>query len=174
MTTLLDAFDRIWNTYGYPQTLYSDGEGAFNNPTAKAQLASKGTDLRIRARGQHATTVEARNGLLRHTMHHIEQELKERDIPLQFTRLLSEAVFACNAFTFYNECSPYNALLGRQPACLPDLPTPDFEQKTDTSGHEREAQIRAVSIEAITQATAVAKTLRALKDKTHIPGERTT
>eukprot|EP00959_Pyramimonas_sp_CCMP1952_P218133 4562395-Pyramimonas_sp.AAC.1 len=81
MHTLLNALDQIWGIYSYPKILYSDGEGAFNNPTAKHILASRGTDLRIRARGQHATTIEARNGLLRHTMHHIEQELKDRDIP---------------------------------------------------------------------------------------------
>eukprot|EP00959_Pyramimonas_sp_CCMP1952_P094081 1967964-Pyramimonas_sp.AAC.1 len=74
-------------------------------------------------------------------MHHIESELKERDIPIVFTRLLTEATFAINAFTFYNSVSPYNALLGRQPACLPDLPTLDFETKTETSDHAREQQI---------------------------------
>ena len=39
-------------------------------------------------------------------------------------------------------------------------------------GHEREQRIRQVSIEAITQATAVAKTNRALRAKTAPDGAR--
>eukprot|EP00959_Pyramimonas_sp_CCMP1952_P184503 3858182-Pyramimonas_sp.AAC.1 len=87
----------------------------------------------MRARGQHATTIEARNGILRHLLHAMEAELNRLDIPLAFTRLLHEALFAANAVTFYNEVSPYNALFGRQPATLPDLPVLDHEQPTETS-----------------------------------------
>eukprot|EP00959_Pyramimonas_sp_CCMP1952_P043375 907209-Pyramimonas_sp.AAC.1 len=52
----------------------------------------------------------------------VEAELNRLYIPLVFTRLLHEASCAANALTFYNEVSPCNALLGRQPAMLPDLP----------------------------------------------------
>ena len=100
-------------------------------------------------------------------MHQFEGELKERNLEVMLPRLLTEALFVINAFTFYNGSSPYNALLGRQPACLPDLPTPDFDQKTETSDHAREQHIRAVSLEAITQATAVAKTLSSWRQDTH-------
>eukprot|EP00959_Pyramimonas_sp_CCMP1952_P402390 8432547-Pyramimonas_sp.AAC.1 len=55
--------------------LYSDGEGAVNNDTAKSVFKAKGTERRIRARGQHATTTEARNGILCHLLHAIETEL---------------------------------------------------------------------------------------------------
>eukprot|EP00959_Pyramimonas_sp_CCMP1952_P215841 4514670-Pyramimonas_sp.AAC.1 len=54
---------------------YSDREGALNNDTAKAGLKAKGTELRMRARGQRATTIEARNGTLRHLLHVMEAEL---------------------------------------------------------------------------------------------------
>eukprot|EP00959_Pyramimonas_sp_CCMP1952_P316342 6621365-Pyramimonas_sp.AAC.1 len=101
----------------------------------------------------------------------MEAELNRLDIPLVFTRPLHEALFAANAFTFYNEVSPYNALFGRQPAMLPDLPVLDHDQPTETSDHSREQTIRRVCIEAITQATAVANTNRAFRTKTTITGQ---
>eukprot|EP00959_Pyramimonas_sp_CCMP1952_P223383 4670170-Pyramimonas_sp.AAC.1 len=90
--------------------------------TVKAVPKATGTELTMRARGQHATAIEARNGILNHGLHAMEAELNMLDIPLVFTRLLHEALSAASAFTFYNEVSPYNALFGRQPAMLPDLP----------------------------------------------------
>eukprot|EP00959_Pyramimonas_sp_CCMP1952_P081766 1707984-Pyramimonas_sp.AAC.1 len=73
----------------------------------------------MRARGQHAAPVEARNGILRHLLHVIEAELNRLDTPLVFTRLLHETLFAADAFTFYDEVSPCNALFGRRPAMPP-------------------------------------------------------
>eukprot|EP00959_Pyramimonas_sp_CCMP1952_P252589 5277467-Pyramimonas_sp.AAC.1 len=66
MTTILDAYHQCWMQIGPAEVFYFDGEGALNNGTAKAVLKAKGTELRTRARGQHATTTEARNGILRH------------------------------------------------------------------------------------------------------------
>ena len=171
--TLIDAYYYCWLAHHYPfQTLYSDGEGGLNNDAAKKAFANKGTVLKIRAPGQHATSIESRNGILRATLHIMEEELKRHNIPVVFKRLLAEAMFATNAFTFYNGMSPYNALTGRQPQCLPDLETPDFPKGPEMSGHEREQHIRQVSLEAITQATAVAKTNRALRAKTAPDGAR--
>eukprot|EP00959_Pyramimonas_sp_CCMP1952_P337499 7067824-Pyramimonas_sp.AAC.1 len=61
--------------FGPAKVLYSDGEGALNNDPATAVLKAKGIELRIRARGQRATTIEARNGILRHILHVMEAEL---------------------------------------------------------------------------------------------------
>eukprot|EP00959_Pyramimonas_sp_CCMP1952_P136159 2848739-Pyramimonas_sp.AAC.1 len=54
---------------------------------------------------------------------------------------------------------------------LPDLPVLHHEQPTEASDHFRELVIRRVRIEAITQATAVAKTHRALRTRTAITGQ---
>ena len=67
-----------------------------------------GTELRICAHGQHAATIEARNGILSHLLHVMEEELTSRNIPFNFSRLLHEALFASNAFTYYNVVSPHN------------------------------------------------------------------
>eukprot|EP00959_Pyramimonas_sp_CCMP1952_P331564 6943064-Pyramimonas_sp.AAC.1 len=124
------------------QGTHSDGEGALNNDTAKEVLKAKGAELRIRARGQRATTLEGRSGVLRHLLHVVETELKSLDILFDFTRLLHEASFAANAFSFYSEVSLCSALFGRQPAMLPDLPVLDHEQPTETFHHSREQVIR--------------------------------
>eukprot|EP00959_Pyramimonas_sp_CCMP1952_P136975 2866239-Pyramimonas_sp.AAC.1 len=101
----------------------------------------------------------------------MEAEVNRLDVPLVFTRLLHEVLFATNASTFYNEVSPYNALFGWQPAVLPDLPVLDQEQPTETSDHSRDQTIRRACIEAITQATAAAKTNRAQRTKTTFTGQ---
>eukprot|EP00959_Pyramimonas_sp_CCMP1952_P142185 2976175-Pyramimonas_sp.AAC.1 len=54
---------------------------------------------------------------------------------------------------------------------LPDLPVLDHEQPTEISDHSRAQTIRRVCIEAINQATAAAKTNRALRTKTTITGQ---
>eukprot|EP00959_Pyramimonas_sp_CCMP1952_P282048 5895126-Pyramimonas_sp.AAC.1 len=54
---------------------------------------------------------------------------------------------------------------------LPDLPALDHEQQTETSYHSREQTIRRVSIKAVTQATAVAESNRALRTITTITGQ---
>ena len=73
MTSLMEAYHQVWMQHGPANILYSDGEGAFSNPTAKEILKFKGTELRMRARGQHATSIASINGILRHTMHVMEE-----------------------------------------------------------------------------------------------------
>eukprot|EP00959_Pyramimonas_sp_CCMP1952_P338865 7096510-Pyramimonas_sp.AAC.1 len=75
MTSILDAYHQCWMRFGPAKVLCSDGEGALNNDTAKTVLKAKGAEPRIHARGQHATTIEARNGRLRHLLHVMEAEL---------------------------------------------------------------------------------------------------
>ena len=59
----------------------------------KEELQHLGTTLKIRALGQHAHYIEARNGILRATMHYLDSDFKRSNIEVSFTRLLAEAVF---------------------------------------------------------------------------------
>eukprot|EP00959_Pyramimonas_sp_CCMP1952_P296920 6211761-Pyramimonas_sp.AAC.1 len=59
---ILDAYNYCWIAYLGPfKVLYSDGEGALKNETAKAMMANKGATRRIqslastRPRSSHAT-----------------------------------------------------------------------------------------------------------------------
>ena len=171
--TLLDAYVESWYKRNGPfKVLTSDGELGLNNDEAKAELKRLGTELRIRAPGQHARTIEIRNAVLRHTMHLIEEDLKRYGTTITFSRLLGEGVFVCKAFTFHNGVSPNNAYTGRQPPFLPDLQNADFNPQGEHTDGEREQRIRQAGIEAITQSTAVAKINRALKAKTTTDGHR--
>ena len=110
--------------------------------------------------------------MLRHVMHMIEEDLKRSNCELPFRRLLAEAIFVVNAFSFYNGVSPYNAHTGRQPPFLPDLENIDFPKDGEHSDLLRERRVREAGITAITQSTAVAKINRALKTSTTIDGSR--
>eukprot|EP00959_Pyramimonas_sp_CCMP1952_P128795 2693490-Pyramimonas_sp.AAC.1 len=75
MTSILDAYHQYWMQFGPAKVPYPGGEGALNNDTAKAVLMARGTELRICARGQYATTIDARSGILCHLLHVMEAEL---------------------------------------------------------------------------------------------------
>eukprot|EP00959_Pyramimonas_sp_CCMP1952_P147149 3079875-Pyramimonas_sp.AAC.1 len=49
VASILDPYHQCWMQFGLAKVLYSDGEGALNNDTAKAVLQAKGNELRIRA-----------------------------------------------------------------------------------------------------------------------------
>ena len=101
LRTLLSAYVNSWFKRNGPfKTLYSDGESALNCDAAKAELKRLGTDLKIKAPGQHAAIVERRNAVLRHVLHMIEADLKRCGIKIPFDRILGEAIFVSNAFTF--------------------------------------------------------------------------
>eukprot|EP00959_Pyramimonas_sp_CCMP1952_P294054 6150259-Pyramimonas_sp.AAC.1 len=59
ITGILDSYHQCWMQFGPAKVFYSDGEGALNNDTARAVLKAKCIERRIRARGQHATAIEA-------------------------------------------------------------------------------------------------------------------
>eukprot|EP00959_Pyramimonas_sp_CCMP1952_P282637 5907648-Pyramimonas_sp.AAC.1 len=72
MASILAAYHQFRMQFGPGKAFYSDGEGALSNDIAKAVLKARGTELRILARGQRATTIEARNCILRHLLHVME------------------------------------------------------------------------------------------------------
>ena len=152
--------------HGPFQILYSDRGKGLDNVKSHAELKRLGTELRVRAPGQHARTAEVRQAMLRHVMHMIEEDLKRHSHSIPLQRLYAEALFVVNAFTFYNGVSPYNAHTGRQPACLPDVESLDFPKSGEPADIGREQRIRESAIQAITQSTAVAKINRVLKGKT--------
>ena len=78
----------------------TDGQSGMNTAEAKAELKRPGTELRVRAPGQHARIIEIRNAMLRQVMHLIEEDLKRFNITTPFKRLLGEAIFVCNALFF--------------------------------------------------------------------------
>eukprot|EP00959_Pyramimonas_sp_CCMP1952_P119796 2504812-Pyramimonas_sp.AAC.1 len=101
----------------------------------------------------------------------MEAELIRLDAPLMFTQLLYDALVAAIALTFLTEVPRCDAPFGRHLAMSPAFLVPDHERQTETSDHSRELTIRGVSIETITQATAIGAANRALRTKTTIIGQ---
>ena len=100
--TILNAYATTWvQRHGPFKILYSDGEKGLDNPSSIAELKRLGTDLRVRPPGQHANLAEARQSMLRHVMHMIEEELKRQGTSIPFSRLYAEAIFVVkNTFDF--------------------------------------------------------------------------
>ena len=57
-----------------------DGEGGLNREVAKERLAALGAELRMRAPGQHAATIEARSRILCMMLHLIEEDMKRATV----------------------------------------------------------------------------------------------
>ena len=141
--TLVEAYTTSWyQRNGAFKVLYSDGEMGLNNEYAKNAWKRLGTELRIRASKQHASTIEARSSFLRTVLHLIEADCKRYGVVITFKRLLGEGLFVTNAFTFYNGVSPINAHTGRRQACLPDLENIDSPKGGEMSDHDRERRVR--------------------------------
>ena len=84
----LDAYCAIrQGRWGAAEVLYCVGEGVLNNAVAKTRLAAIGAELFVRAPGQRATAIESRSGLLRMTLHLIEEDMNLSNVSFNFTRL---------------------------------------------------------------------------------------
>eukprot|EP00438_Fugacium_kawagutii_P025194 Skav218080 [mRNA] locus=scaffold3382:13254:23272:- [translate_table: standard] len=165
---LLSALDRIWLAiHGPMQQLISDGESGLTNTSAQSRLKRLGITLKVRAPGQHARFIERRGAILRTTLHCIESQLVREGIQASMEAVLSEAVFAGNALVHVGGVTPYQCLYGRTPALLPPLPAEDskeFDELSDEADRARD-HIRTAALEAMIQATSLARTARALKSR---------
>ena len=165
---LLTALNRIWlSIHGPMQQLITDGESGLTSDRVQAQLKRQGVLVKIRAPGQHARFIERRGAILRVTLHCLDSQLIREGINSSIENLLSEAVFAGNSLVHVGGVSPYQCIYGRTPAMLPPLP-----EETDVSGSELDEvsdrarhKIRTTALEAMIQATSLARTSRALRSR---------
>lgn len=165
---LLDSIHSIWiAVFGPMQELYFDGESGLTTDYAKAHLKRLGVDLKIRAPGQHAQYAERHGALLRIVMHLTEDQCKREGIPITMKMLVTQSLFVLNAMTTVGDSSPYNAVLGRQPAILPPLAdSTTADGAGDSADGRREARIREIAINSMTQASAMARVNRASSART--------
>eukprot|EP00959_Pyramimonas_sp_CCMP1952_P355119 7438582-Pyramimonas_sp.AAC.1 len=73
MTNILDA---------HHQCSILTGKAHSITTPQRQSLRQEGIELRMRARGQHATTIEARSFILRRLLHVMQAELNRLDVPL--------------------------------------------------------------------------------------------
>jgi hypothetical protein len=155
--------------HGPMQQLICDGELGLMSPSAQSRLRRLGIEPKLRAPGQHARFIERRGALLRLSMHCIEAQLTREGVDSSIDAVLSEAVFAGNALIHVGGVTPYQCVYGRSPAMLPPLPEENMTDASEELGSlaERSRQhIRTAALEAMIQATSLARTSRALRSKT--------
>ena len=123
--TLLEYVYKVWiKVWGPPTNLHVDGESGLNTDAVKANLKRQGTQVHTRAPQQHARFIERRGAILRASMHITEEQCKRESVAVTFTQLLSTSVFAGNALVSVGDATPYQAVVGRQPAMLPPIGEP--------------------------------------------------
>eukprot|EP00959_Pyramimonas_sp_CCMP1952_P006445 134838-Pyramimonas_sp.AAC.1 len=130
MTSILDAYHQCRTQFGPAKELYSDGEGALNNDTAKAALNARVDELRMRARRQRATTTEAKNDELRHLLRAMETELRRLDILVVHTTTARIPVG--------RQCMHLLRCGVSMPCFVWTVACSGSEQPTEMSGHSRE------------------------------------
>ena len=118
--SLLTGLDQWIGAFGPMQVLIFDGETGLDDDQATQFFELKGITKRTAAVGQHVRICDRRTQVLRDTLHKIATQLSEEGLVVPLQRILAEAVFALNAFTSVNGCSPYTAVLGRIPPILPE------------------------------------------------------
>ena len=167
---ILRGLDMWIGTFGAMQVLIFDGEQGLQDEEARIFFEIKGITKRTSAVGQHTRIVDRRTQVLRDTLHKISSQMAEEGLPVEVTRVLSEAVYAGNALTTINGQSPYTAVLGRVPSILPDaVSVADDTVGAPSSAHTH--RLREIAIQAIVEGTARDRMKRALHTPTRTSGE---
>ena len=154
----------------------------------------------IRAPRQHARFIERRGAILRHALHTAEEQMRREGIVAHFDSLLANAIFAGNSLTHVGGVTPYNVVLGRQPAMLPPLEIDDDTEQAgggpeassepagsggaaegassvaagssgETQPSRRQWRIREIALQRMIEATSIARVNRALRTRTVNSGE---
>ncbi|CAE7581720.1 RE1 [Symbiodinium sp. CCMP2592] len=165
-TDLLSSIDRTWIAiFGPMQVLVFDGESGLDDDESSAYFAMRGITKRTSAPNQHTRIADRKIAILRDTIHKIGTQLQEEGMTIPFERIMYDAAFALNALTSINGCSPYVAVMGRQPALLPadDMALPDAVPDIMSRHTHR---LREVAVQAIAEGTARERLKRALKTPT--------
>lgn len=150
---------------GAPGTLVTDGEAALLTSKNRATIHSHGTKLSVRAPSQHARFIERHGAMLRNVIHVLEEELKAQGRQEPMSVVVSEAFFALNAMNMHGGATPYQAVYGRQPACLPPILDGYPVGCGDSIDGRREQRIRELALQSMIQAPAQARTNRARTSK---------
>ena len=154
---ILQAFQTRW--FG---VFVCDQEGGIAGDYAAAWFERRGVKLKLKAPRQHAQSVEQHHEILRQQLHRMEPQATEDGLRVNFAEMLSEAVYAKNVLLCVGNHSPFEAVLGRTPPLLNVIP-----EEAEGLPEDRDAfRLRHIAIEAMIQATAQSKAIRAQRHNT--------
>ena len=141
--TLCQVIAELWcSIFGPMTTLTLDQEAGMRGEEAANWAQKLGIDLRFKAPNQKAWVVERHNEILRQGIHRTEEQLKKDGIDFPAESALSMVTFMKNAITVIGNSTPYQAVLGRQPAMLPPIEGGLSGQYADP---RREARVREIA-----------------------------
>ena len=166
---LYESLQTAWVGLHGPMTqLIADGETGLWREDVANRIRRQGIELKLRSPQQHARYIERRGAILRVSLHVMETQLEREGLVYSFPALLAEAIFAGNSLVHVGGVTPYNAVYGRQPAMLPPLETPDLPNREEASeaGERQRAYIREAAVQAMVQATSLARLSRAAHART--------
>ena len=156
--------------FGPMTVLVLDEETGMRGQHAMDWALSQGVHLRFKAPRQKAWIVERGNEILRQGLHRTESQLIKEALLACFETVLAIVTFMKNALTNINGSTPYNGVLGRQPAMLPPMEGGHGGQIVDQSRPEtsakNEARIRELAAINIVEATAQKRLERADRHNT--------
>ena len=168
LTTTIAA---LWiSLFGPMGVLVLDEETGMRGQAVIDWSSTHGVHLKFKAPRQKAWIVERHNEVLRRGLHGTESQLLAEDIRVPFEQVLATVTFMGNSLTVVNTSTPYQAVLGRQPAMLPPLDGGHLGQVESMARPETnarfEARVREVAAVNIIESLAVARLDRASRSKT--------
>ena len=159
--TLLSAISNMWlKTFGPMDVLTLDNESGMKTDAAGDWASANRVELKYKAPRQKAWIVERHNAIVRETLQKTESQLVRDNIKLPFVQILAIVMFMKNALTVINTSTPYQAVLGRQPAMLPPLEgghVQEYDDETQGPNSELRHQAKVRELAAINMIEVLAK-----------------
>lgn len=135
------------------------------------------TEIKPKAPGQHAHTVERHHELLQQILHRVEDQLREEGIHVPFDVVLAECMFVKDAMLTVGEVTQFQAVFGRTPIMLQD-----FEPVSETALDDLAAgvaglfrhhlRIREIALDQMIQQTSQSRLERVINSKTRVALEQ--
>ena len=120
---LLSAISSSWvSIFGNMQVLTLDGEIGMRGKDVDDWAMYNQVTLKYKAPHQKAWLVERHNALIRSALQRAETQVTKESLCVSFNVVLGLVTSMHNALVSINNYTPYQALLGRQPALLPPPP----------------------------------------------------
>lgn len=177
--TLCDGISQIWiSIFGPMGLLIMDGESCLKSKGASDWATASEVHLKFKAPRQKAWLVERHNEILRQALHRVESQIKEESLCCTFEICLATVTFMHNSLIVIGKSTPYQALLGRQPAMLPPLaggmvkhdmslaPESRIINELSGAGQRHIARVREIAAAQIIESTALSRMTQADKGKT--------
>jgi len=175
--TLTRAITRTWiKMYGPMTSLISDQEGGLASEVGAIWAERHRINLRLKAKYQHAGTVERHHEILRQVIHRMLSQCRSENLLVDFEDVLAEATFVKNAMVVVGGTTPYVGLFGRFPRILAEFENQTISGASDHDGvnataSQHVARLRELAILAITEATAQSRLKLAERSRTATAAE---